>query len=37
LQKNRLIGLVTLGDVVRQLISDQQFAIRELEKYITGG
>jgi CBS domain-containing protein len=37
LQKDRLIGLVTLGDVVRQLISDQQFAIRELEKYITGG
>ena len=37
LQKDRLIGLVTLGDVVKQLISDQQFAIRELEKYITGG
>lgn len=37
LQRDRLIGLVTLGDVVRQLISDQQFAIRELEKYITGG
>ena len=37
LQNNRLIGIVTLGDVVRQLISDQQFAIRELEKYITGG
>ena len=37
LQNERLIGIVTLGDVVRQLISDQQFAIRELEKYITGG
>jgi CBS domain-containing protein len=37
LQHNRLIGIVTLGDVVKQLISDQQFAIRELEKYITGG
>jgi CBS domain-containing protein len=37
LKNNRLIGVVTLGDVVRQLISDQQFAIRELEKYITGG
>ena len=36
-QSNRLIGIVTLGDVVKQLISDQQFAIRELEKYITGG
>jgi CBS domain-containing protein len=37
LKSNRLIGIVTLGDVVRQIISDQQFAIRELEKYITGG
>jgi CBS domain-containing protein len=37
LKNNRLIGIVTLGDVVRQIISDQQFAIRELEKYITGG
>jgi len=37
LKDNKLIGIVTLGDVVRQLISDQQFAIRELEKYITGG
>lgn len=37
LKNTRLIGIVTLGDVVKQLISDQQFAIRELEKYITGG
>ena len=37
LKNNQLIGILTLGDVVRQIISDQQFAIRELEKYITGG
>jgi CBS domain-containing protein len=37
LKNKQLIGIVTLGDVVRQIISDQQFAIRELEKYITGG
>ena len=37
LKNNELIGIVTLGDVVRQIISDQKFAIRELEKYITGG
>lgn len=36
LKENRLVGIVTLGDVVKQLISDQKFAIRELEKYITG-
>ena len=37
LKNNQLIGIVTLGDVVKQIISDQKFAIRELEKYITGG
>ena len=37
LKHNQLIGIVTLGDVVRQIITDQKFAIRELEKYITGG
>ncbi|MGW8325909.1 MAG: CBS domain-containing protein, partial [Desulfobacterales bacterium] len=37
LKNNQLMGIVTLGDVVRQIISDQKFAIRELEKYITGG
>jgi CBS domain-containing protein len=37
LKNNQLIGIVTLGDVVRQIITDQKFAIRELEKYITGG
>jgi CBS domain-containing protein len=37
LKNDQLIGIVTLGDVVKQIISDQKFAIRELEKYITGG
>jgi CBS domain-containing protein len=37
LKDSQLIGIVTLGDVVKQIISDQKFAIRELEKYITGG
>jgi len=37
MKNNQLIGIVTLGDVVKQIISDQKFAIRELEKYITGG
>lgn len=37
LKNNQLVGIVTLGDVVKQIISDQKFAIRELEKYITGG
>jgi len=32
-----LIGLVSIGDVVNQVIKHQKFKIRELEKYITGG
>jgi len=35
-ENSKLIGVVTLGDVVKQIISDQEFTIRELEKYITG-
>ena len=36
LDQDRLIGIVTLGDVVKQIIADQEFTIRELEKYISG-
>ena len=34
---DRLIGMVTLGDVVKQIISEQKFTIKELAKYISGG
>jgi len=37
LENKQLVGIVTLGDVVRQIIVEQKFTIRELEKYITGG
>ena len=37
LENERLIGIVTLGDVVKQIIADQKFTIRELRKYISGG
>jgi CBS domain-containing protein len=36
-ENDQLVGVVTLGDVVKQIISDQKFVIRELEKYISGG
>ena len=37
LENEKLIGIVTLGDVVKQIISNQKFTINELEKYITDG
>ena len=37
LKDDRLIGMVTLGDVVKQIISEQKFTIKELEKHISGG
>lgn len=36
LENNKLIGIITIGDLVKQIISDQEFTIKELEKYITG-
>jgi hypothetical protein len=28
--------MVTLGDVVKRILSEQEFRIQELEKYVTG-
>jgi CBS domain-containing protein len=36
LRNGRLLGLLTLGDVVKQILSNQEFKIQEMEKYITG-
>ena len=32
----RLIGLVSIGDLVKATISEQQFIIEQLEHYISG-
>lgn len=36
MDKNRLVGLVSIGDIVKAVISEQQFMIQRLEHYITG-
>ena len=33
----RLVGLISIGDLVKDIISEQQFIIEHLEHYITGG
>jgi CBS domain-containing protein len=37
LEHGELVGLVSIGDVVKEIIRDREFTIRELERYITGG
>ena len=37
LDNGKLVGLVSIGDVVKAIISDHEIVIRELERYITGG
>jgi CBS domain-containing protein len=37
LDRERLIGLISIGDLVKWVISSQQEAIGALETYITGG
>ncbi|MCX7591408.1 MAG: CBS domain-containing protein, partial [Kiritimatiellae bacterium] len=36
MDKRKLVGIVSIGDVVKAIIADQQFTIRQLENYITG-
>lgn len=36
MQNGRLLGLISIGDVVRAVISEQEFVIGQLETYIMG-
>ena len=36
IEDNQVIGIVTIGDVVNQIISEQEVTINHLENYITG-
>lgn len=36
MDKGKVIGLVSIGDLVKDVISEQQFTIEQLEHYIAG-
>jgi CBS domain-containing protein len=33
---DKVVGMISIGDLVRDIINEQQFAIKELERYIHG-
>lgn len=36
MDNGRLVGLISIGDLVKDIISEQQFIIEQLEHYIIG-
>ncbi len=36
MENDKLIGMISIGDIVKAVISDQQYTIEQLEHYITG-
>ena len=34
---DKLVGMISIGDLVKDIISEQKFIIEQLEHYITGG
>ena len=37
IDKERLVGIISIGDVVKTIMADQEDTIKLLENYITGG
>jgi CBS domain-containing protein len=36
IENDRLVGMVSIGDLVKNIIAEQQFTIQQLEFYIHG-
>ncbi|MHA1153058.1 MAG: CBS domain-containing protein, partial [Alphaproteobacteria bacterium] len=36
LQDEKLIGMISIGDLVKSIIADQKFTIEQLEQFIHG-
>ncbi len=36
LENERLVGVISIGDVVKEIISDREFMIEQLQNYIAG-
>jgi len=36
IDSGKLVGLVSIGDLVKDIISEQKFIIQQLQHYITG-
>jgi CBS domain-containing protein len=36
-EAGRVVGVISIGDVVRSVIDDLRFTVRQLESYIQGG
>jgi len=37
IEGEKLIGIVSIGDIVKSLIAEKEFTIKQLENYISGG
>lgn len=37
IEDERVLGVISIGDVVKAIVADQRFTIQQLESYITGG
>ena len=37
LENDQLAGIISIGDVVKAIIAEQEYTIKHLENYITGG